>query len=267
MISDEDKKNYISILLLNEMINQQRYFPVLLDDDAKPVEPILIQMSANGLIRVDKDQYVPADKGRAALENFMKRYAEYLKVYDIFCAVDLDEGTFAFSKFYDFDNDDDWYTYLNKDNWEDVRIAVALFKKLNPVEIVFMSFVNEERFDLEKNGWGFDLTSGLIWDEILKICDLALTPEDLGEQDVITDIVEQGANLMLELIKKDEEIQKAHEAEANDDDDDGGETTTTTTTYVDPVYVTDYSYGYGYYSPYMSPFYVSPLWLLPLFLW
>jgi hypothetical protein len=265
-ISEQDKKNYIAILLLDEMINQQRYFPVMLDDDTKPVEPVLIDLNAKGLVKVDNNQYVPTEKGRSALENFMKRYTEYLKVYDIFCAVDLDKGTFAFERFYDFSNDNDWYSYLNQDNWEDVRIAVALFKKLNPVEIVFMSYVNEGRFDLEKNGWGFDLMSGLIWDEIIKICDTALKPEDLGDEDVITDIIEQGSALMLKLIKKEEELEKEHAQQQKDDEGDE-EVETTTTTYVQPVYASDYSYGYGYYAPYMDPFYVSPIWLLPLFLW
>jgi hypothetical protein len=267
IIGEQEKKNYISILLIDDMINQQHYYPVLLDDDAKPVEPLLIDLNAKGLVKVDNDHYVPTEKGRTALENFMKRYAEYLRVYDIFCAVDLEKGTFAFEKFYDFENDDDWFAYLNEDNWEDVRLAVATFKKLDPMEIVFMSYINEGRFDLEKDGWGFDLMSGLIWDEILKICDTALTPEDLGDEDVIKDIIEQGAALMLKLIKKDEELEKERKANEPDDDGGGDVVETTTTTYVEPVYATDYSYGYGYYEPYGNPYYVSPLWLLPLFLW
>ncbi|MCP4579785.1 MAG: response regulator [Deltaproteobacteria bacterium] len=63
---------------------------------------------------------------------------------------------------------------------------MAEFKKLDPVEIVFMSFLNEDRFGRDETGWQFDLLLGNIWDEILHICNTAIRLEDLGYE-VITE--------------------------------------------------------------------------------
>ena len=255
-LSEQDKQQYIALLLLNEMINNQHYFPITLEDGDKYLEPLFIQLNAKGFIRIDGARYVPTEQGRTALEAFMKKYAEYLRVFDLYCAVDLTAGEFAFAKFFKM-SDTEWENYLNDPRWEDVRIAVAEFKKLNAVEIVFMSFVNENRFDLGRTGWQMDLLGGMIWDQMLDICNTALQPEDLGTPDVIEDIVRQGAALMLDLLKEEEEVRK----EQQEEEEPETVTETVTEEYVEPVYVDAYSYGYGYYAPYYDPFYVSPIWL------
>ena len=137
-----------------------------------------------------------------------------------------------------------------------MALSVAIFKKLNPAEIVFMSFINENRFDTQATGWQMDLVSSAIWNEIDKICDTAIKPAELGD-DVIQDIIEQGANLLTDILKE-EAKRNAEEAQYNaaNNNNQMEETVVEETTYYD-----------NYYEPYYNPFYVSPFWLVPLFLW
>jgi hypothetical protein len=177
----------------------------------------------------------------------MKRYTEYLKVFDIYSFVDLEKGEFAFSKFFDFNTDDDWNKFKMDQRFDDVRITVALFKKLNPHEIVFMSFINENRFDTSSTGWQVELLSDNIWTEIDKIVESAITPQQLGSEDVILDIIDQGTSIMIDLLKKEAESKPVSVA-SNDGDD-----------YYEEEYVT--------YETYYDPYYVPSFWLLPLFIW
>src|SRR6202012_3566476 len=101
----------------------------------------------------------------------MKRYTEYLKVYDVFSFVDLEKGEFAFARYYDFDSDEAWLSFTDNERFDDLRIAVAIFKKLDPAEIVFMSFINENRFDTTAAGRQIDLVSDNSWKEIEEICE------------------------------------------------------------------------------------------------
>nr|MBL0716498.1 hypothetical protein [Desulfobacterales bacterium] len=185
------------------------------------------------------------------------RYSEFLKIFDIYCAVDLGEGTFAFEEYFNITDVKQWNKYLNDERWEDLRVAVAIYKKLNPVEIVFMSFLQEEQFGNRGEGWEFDLLLGSIWDDILKVCNTALSAPDLAYQDedgslvdgnmVLEDVIIQGAELNLALHKQEQKLHQELQEKENDD-------------------------GYGVneietevYEYYCQPMYISPLWALILF--
>jgi len=263
-VTPEKADQFVAILLIDYLINRQGTLPIMMDGNFRVLEPLAIKLTAAGYLRTptptEKYQgYIVTDKGRDALDKFMQRYSEYLKLFDVFCAVDLTEGTFAFSKYYDFNTDDEWYAYLNKDNWEDVRVAVCEFKKMDPVEIVFMSFINEGRFDFEKVTWPFDLTSGAVWDEITEICNAALTVEQInqGDDTVMPDIIKQGADLTVSLLQQEEQRQKEDDEAAEQDAQQNQTETITEETY---------SYPSTYYESYYDPYYVSPLWLGLLFL-
>jgi hypothetical protein len=201
--------------------------------------------------------YVPTAKGKETYELFNKRFQEYLKVYDVFSYVDLTKGEFAFASFFDFDTDEEWAKFIANPDFEDLRIAVAIFKKLDPAEIVFMSFINEHRFDTESTGWQMDLLSDAIWNEIEQICDAALKPEQLGTPDVIEDIIKQGAELTIQLLEEENIHRKEEEEEQRAQGVPGGYTETV---------IEEYE-TVEYYEPYYDPFYVSPFWLIPLMLW
>ena len=105
-------------------------------------------------------------------------------------------------------NEDEFDDFLNSERWEDLRFAVMEYmndEKLlkwnlyNPAKIIFLSFLNEQRFDFTKPGWQSGILSGRIWDDILDICNSMLQWQDLGNEDVIKGIIKQGKQLTKEL--------------------------------------------------------------------
>ena len=131
-ITENNKKNFKSVILLDEMIGNNRKFKTVADGDDKMLEPLFIEMMAKGYLETSGLYYVPTQKGNEAYSLFNKRFQEYLKLYDIFSYVDLTKGEFAFAKFFDFDTDEAWDAYKSDQRFEDLRIAVAIYKKMDP---------------------------------------------------------------------------------------------------------------------------------------
>ncbi len=258
-VTPEIKNKFIGVVLINQIINFQKYFSVKLEQDDTYLSDYLKNLEKNSFIVSEKGKYIPTEKGREYLSNFFNKYYEYLKMFDIYCAVDLEKGEFAFSNINDDMNDDEWSEYLNNQRFSDVRIAVAEFKKMDPMEIVFMSFLNEGRFETSEYRWQYNLTGDKVWEDISEICNTAVSCEYLLKDDVIQDVIKQGTEIALKLIKE------AEEADNNNTDDNLDIITETTTTteeveeYVDVVEMP--YYGYDYWSPYYDPYYISPLWL------
>jgi hypothetical protein len=198
----KDKSYFVSILLLDNIINKKHRYQSLLVGDRVYLDEYLIGMMADGMVTLSDSHYTVTEKGRRTLNEFMARYTEYIKTCDVFSAVDLEQGVFALSSFHDIKDDAQWERYLQLDRWEDVRVAVAQYQNQNPMEIVFMSFINEGRFNTEVSGWEYDMTYDLIWDEVVAICNTAIQLSDLdeaGSTDVISDIVRSGKEVYFQL--------------------------------------------------------------------
>ncbi|WDN87716.1 hypothetical protein BuS5_00684 [Desulfosarcina sp. BuS5] len=262
-VSEEQKKQFAAAYLLNVMVNEKVIIPLYLEEKDIDLEPVLEYMMMKRYLSVENQEfYAPTDKGKEILRRFMQRYSEFLKIFDIYCAVDLEEGVFAFEEYFNITDAQQWNKYINDERWEDLRVAVALYKKLNPVEIVFMSFLHEGQFGNRGEGWQFDLLLGSIWDDILEVCNTALNASDLAYEDeygdlvdgnmVLEDVIIQGAEINLALHKQEQELhQEKQEKQENDDFDDG--------------------YGVAnieteVYEYYCQPMYISPLWALILFI-
>jgi hypothetical protein len=229
------------------MITNERQFATVGNGDDSILEPLFVELLSKGYLQTSGRYYAVTSKGQDVFDIFMKRYTEYLKVYDVFSYVDLEKGEFAFARYFDFDTDEQWDSFKIDERFDDLRIAVALFKKIDPSEIVFMSFIDENRFDTSSTGWQIDLMDDETWKDMEEIIDTAIKPEDVGA-DAMEDMVKQGSELMISLLKQEEERSK------QEPDYDSTETI------VEEETVT-------YYEPYYDPFYVSPIWLVPLFLW
>jgi len=248
ILDPKKKKELIFAFLIDQMIDKQD-FSVLLTGGNAILESLFVEMLSLKLIKLENNFYKVDEKGQAFIDNFFAKYKEFIKFYDIFCAVDLTGGEFAFKKFYDFATDEEWKIYLNQERFDDIRVAVCEFKKIDPIEIVYLSFLNEGRFNTDGN-WQFDLISDLIWDEIMKICNTAIPLEDLLVNDAIQDIIQQGSQIMMELLK--EESKRAL--------DDLNNSSPTTEYYNEEVTV--WEEEVTYYDPYLyDPYYVSPCWL------
>ncbi len=248
-ITDDNKKTFKAIILLDEMINGSHAFKTVANGDDSVLESLFIELMSKGYVQTSGINYEVTGKGKEVFDTFMKRYTEYLKVYDVYSYVDLEKGEFAFSRYFDFDTDEAWLSFAGDERFDDLRIAVAIFKKIDPAEIVFMSFINENRFDTASTGWQMDLVSDNEWDNIEEICATAIKPDEVGE-DAMLDMIGQGSELMMKLLKQEKE------QEANNPQDGGNNGDTV----VEEETV-------EYYEPYYDPYYISPIWLMPLFLW
>lgn len=260
-----DRVRYMGIVLLNEIINFQTYFPTKLLGPDTYLGPYLDKMVDNGMLDRYAGEYIPTEVGRAELQNFYNKYYEYLKMFDLYCAVDLEAGEFAFSRINDKSfSDDDWMDFLHQDRFSDVRVAVADFKGLDPNEIVFMSFLNEGRFEVSAPDWQYNLTNENdgVWEEIEKITNSAIATEYLMENGVLEDVIRQGTQLAMDLIAEAERLN----AEADFvQERETYEEVVETTEYVEIVEMPYYELDY--WDPYYDPYYVSPIWLLPVLLW
>ena len=251
LLTEEDKKTYRAIIVLNEMLKGTHQFATEATDDDKLLDPLFANLREQGYVVSSGGYYVASAKGKQVFNTFMQRYKEYLRIYDVFSYIDLEQGEFAFARYYDFDTDEKWENFIGDDRFEDLRIAVAMFKKMNPVEIVFMSFINEDRFDINTPGWQALLMSDNEFTQIGNIIDEAVTPDQVGAN-AMEDIIRQGNDLMIDLLKE-EQNQRQNGNQTNNVQNNN-----TTTEVYETV---------EYYQPYYDPWYVSPIWYMPLFLW
>lgn len=282
-VNPSNKKNYIALILLNLMVdpdpdtNEVRRFKVVADNPGdKMLDPVFQDLFNQGYITASGIYYEVTDKGFTVLDNFMKRFREFNKLFDVFSYVNLEQGTFAFSKFFDFETDDEWKKFLtvNQSQYEDMRIAVAIFKqKMDPAELVFMSFINEKRFDTVSPGWQINLLTGAIWEEIEQICETAIKPTTEGiDEEVMVNVINSGTALAMQLLEEENRRNKeraAYEAEQERLRQEEQQSEATESTAVTEEVVEEYieEYDVAYYDPYYDPYYVSPIWLLPLILW
>lgn len=284
-------KSFRAIFILNEMVNNNRIFRTIMNGDDSILEPLFIELMSNGYLDIVGTQYVPTLQGKKSLEVFMQRYREYLRVYDIYLKVDVNKNDiadwnttrlsgsqvgnvpaeFAFAKYFDFASDEDWNDYKSEERFFDLRIPVAIFKKMDPHEIVFMSFINENRFDSTRVGWQFDVMTDAIFTEIDDICRESITSTDLGGSEVVENLIKQGTKIMFDILKQEEaintqrraeeELYQAELAASQADEEVIVETTTVIEeSYPDDDYIV-------YYDGYWDPWYCSPIWYTPLFIW
>lgn len=262
-LSTERKREFATIFLLEKMINDPMYISILLEGNDAYLEALLSEMLAKDYVDIkdvkEAKKYVPTEKGRELVVGFMRRYQDFLKNLDVFCAIDLEEGEFAFESYWEIEDEGVWNSYLEEDRWEDLRVAAALYKGIDPIELIFMSFINEDRFGQNpESGWQFDLELGSLWDEMVNICESALTMNQLGYEDddgrhisgedVLRDILRQGAALNRELWEEEDEMNAEEEQEEDDDQP----------RFVDRVEPEDIDEEI--FNRYSDPRYVNPVW-------
>lgn len=261
-LQQNDKDRFICLVLLNEIINQQAYPPVKVTGEDVYLDYHLKLLLSKGMLEIKDAAYVPTELGRTELANFYEKYYEYLKIFDIFCAVDLESGTFAFEQINNPSFDDEkWVDFLSNERFSDVRVAVADFKGLNPIEIVFMSFLTEGRFEVGAERWQHHLTGDDTWREIEEICNTAVSREYLEADGVLEDVIAKGTEVAIRLMMKAE----SNNVPQEETYDEIITEETVTEEYVEVVDMPDY--GYEYFDPYYDPYYISPIWLVPILLW
>ncbi|MBI2601655.1 MAG: hypothetical protein HYW48_01250 [Deltaproteobacteria bacterium] len=171
IVNSDSRLQYTGLYVLKEMEEEQHIFTPDLEDDELVLEPVLNWLREMGYIYLDDTrEYKLSHRGKEHVHSFLNRYAAFIEEFDIFCGVDLKSLEFAVSHYHKFQDSLDWYAFLEDERWLDLRVAVAEFKGLDAIEIVFMSFIHENRFGRNTHGWCYEHLLGSIWDEIQTVC-------------------------------------------------------------------------------------------------
>lgn len=249
-LSDAQQQRFADIFLLRLMINCPVSFPIDLPGNDSFLQPILTRLCTKGWARIDtkKALYLATEAGREPLQKFEQRFYDYLKVYDSpYNAISLTYGDFA-QTYVDFFTSKEyliqllneqnptrwqpyiphfqevllarewtqdvctaaWKIFLNLDEWEDLRVAVAEYKGLDPLEIVFMALLQGGHFDTPREIWQFDLASGWFFEEVEKIAnnnyhlDQLIAPGMTSEQ-IMQNIITKGTELMMFFLEREAE--------------------------------------------------------------
>ena len=239
-----------AIVVLHDMIEEEGQYPLLLEGVLAELEPVLTWLHGRGYVEIEADErYVPSAKGRRVLDRFMQRYDSFVKTMDVYSAVDLEAGEFAFERFFDFESDEDFEAYLHDERWADLRVAVAEHKRIDPIEVVFMSYLQERRITAEgSEDEGLGLLLGRHWQDIASICNEAIAVEELaftsdGDTisgvEVLERIILEGVELTQQLKRQELELDDDAEPTESNRVNEPGETTieeTVDSRYVPPIW-------------------------------
>lgn len=293
-ISAEQRLAFAAMYVLSRINRYNlRYSVVPEGADRQCLEDVLQVLFKDGLLDLDQTNfYVVTEAGKERLRKYRQRYEEYLRIFDVFGYVDLGEGKFAFESYNLFSDDDNWGKFLRDDRWEDLRVAVALRKGLDPLEIVFMSFINEDRFFQNPDGkWEIGIMDGSNWDKIEQVVNAALHVEDLAYkypnerfdsgqpesdnnprmifvsgEDAIDEIIMKGGQIVRSLLLADQQVEE-------DAMPAGTQTVTTIEEVVEEEEVVEDDdcdfivvNPVVYFDPYfINPLYASPVWAAPVY--
>ena len=178
------------------------------DDDIKEEIAKLLQLN---LIKIDmvKLTHKLTDKGIEFIKNLMKCYYEFKDLYTVFQRVNLNEGKFALSEFENYETDEEWrlfYDNLDRNVWLDLQINIAIYNKLDPYKLIFMSLIDENTFGNELN-WQFDVHSELFVNKITEIYknnyiepDKESDPNLEIYNDTLKNVYEQGKQITLNYL-------------------------------------------------------------------
>ena len=269
--NEEECFSLSAIVVLDKMIKKKRPFCTLLEGDDTYLEHLLDFLVDKEILELDlaKGEYVATSKGRNLYNNFLQRYREYLNLFDIFCAVDLDEGSFGFEKLFDY-SEEIFMNFISEDRFIDLRVTVCEFKNIQPLniyEIIFISFLLEKRFREPRDrsnvmgieSWQYQCYSGTIFEEIVDICNGSPHFRELGYEDhqgkvsgedVIKDVIDQGTQLARDIAENRYKEEQKKSPSSNDDEPE--------------ITETHHNYEPDYYSSYHDPYYRSPLWDIAL---
>ena len=203
-VEPAQRQQLCAIYALQLLIEETGEFPFPLEPQQAFLSPVFAWMVSSQYVQVENHAYLPTQRGKDVLAHFLQRYQHFLSEMDVYCAVDLAEGEFAFSSFDRFSTQPAWETFLAQERWADVRVALCEWQGKDPIEAVFMNFIEQGSFGLARNGWDYDAFLGDVWEEIANLAHGALHLQDLAYESqgeffpaaqVAKDIYEQGQQI------------------------------------------------------------------------
>ena len=266
--------------LLYQMAEKNYPLPVMLTGDDTWLQPVVDYTFQKDAVDIDEEHgcYVFTDKGRQALQLMTEKFQDAMAQLDIYSYVDLsveppEEG-----------EPDEAFGYVDEhtEGDEDLRVAVASYKDIDPFYLVFLSLLAEDRLGNSKC-WQYDLaldfaedtdheTGSSFFAEIEEIVQTALKMKDLSYvddetdertscEDVIQDVIQRGA---IEAQRRAEEEAEEIEEEEEVIEEEIIEIVEEEVVEYVPEYDWDVWVDYdpwAYYPLYITdPFYVAPCW-------
>ena len=142
-INEESKKQFAGIFVLDYMVNKPCAFSLLLEGNDADLETVLEWLMVKTYVEIkDNEKYIPTEKGRECLKLFLARYTEFLNIFDVYCAVDLEKGEFAFAKYFDYKDSGEWQNYLQKDCFEDLSPKCCSISRIERISSIFVRSVS-----------------------------------------------------------------------------------------------------------------------------
>ncbi|MBF0276705.1 MAG: hypothetical protein HQM13_02885 [SAR324 cluster bacterium] len=241
-MSQEKKQQFAGLLLLDQIATEkEKIHSSFMEKNDQLLEEYLNILEKRELLEVAEDLYFKiTEKGRKIYQQLLNQQISYDTHFDIYAYVDLEEGTFA-------DKEAD---FLEDERWDDLRVAVARFKGIDPFRMVFLGMMSNEIF-FENSDWKFDLAAGSLFEEMEAIVNDQIREEDLSYEDeegfvsghdVLDDIIAQGSKINQERYLKRQEQERAESQQA--EEQERGETVTI---------IEEHPYGYDYgYNPMLT---------------
>lgn len=233
------------------------------------ISDLITWMVDNGLIKEGKKRYCVTGKGLDELNIFMRKYFDYINLYDVYFAIDLKNMKFAYDV-YDQIDDDEWIKLLANDKWEDCRSAVARFKGLDPVEINFMGLLYDNSFGINDDDGKInrDNLLGTVWDEMIDDMSNEITAIDIVNKSIgMSNLILEGVRTLYRLHER--SLGKSMDFNAimdkvmhgidNEDDLVFGEVVNARTDR-NVIPLDDYRCTIDYFDPYFTPTYIGEAW-------
>jgi hypothetical protein len=151
-------------------------------------------------IEIQGTTYQVTGKGLDCLANLQKRATRLIAELDIYSAVDLQSGEFAFSRYHELSKQA-WELYIDQERFTDLRLAVAEYKQMDLHEVVYLTLFIQKRFDTATSGWEYYLATGDMWREMLCIVEHFISWKQIGDapEMIIQEIIKRGKDVMVKI--------------------------------------------------------------------
>ena len=257
-LSDEQRQRFSALILLDRIVTDAGAFHAALleERDDAFLEPTFRYLQQEDLAEVgEDDHFQPTARGRDVYRKLLRLRQSYLAHFEIFARVDLETGEFA-------DPDKPY----EAPRWDDLRVAVAEYKSIDPFRVVFLAMLSDETF-FEDREWKFDLALGSNFfvelDEIvgsqISVGELGYeteTGESIPGESVIEDVILQGGALNRENWERERGRQESFLEEPFDNGDAAEDESGDGEAY-DPWEAMEY---YADSALFVEPIWIEPLW-------
>src|SRR5262249_16476100 len=199
-----------SWLVLRWFVETGRDVSVLLPTEWSLLEPVIDRLASHNYLIINGTAWEADPDGIQALEHYRQTQLEAIGRYDIFCAVDLATGEFAFAKYHQL-NEQAFKRYLMQERFKDLRLAMVeyLHRQESPESIARHLYevafaVLWDRVEWFGKGWqdlaAVQNTAGPLEQAVQNTTSWKLYGDDEAHaESIFDDILRQGEDLMVKF--------------------------------------------------------------------